>query len=73
MDANEQERRLEWSATGEQLTHHNASAQVVSEGPNDSRVVWIADLLPDEMAPTVAAMMDHGMAAMKKTLESQAA
>ena len=33
---------------------------------------WIADLLPNEMAPPIAGMIDLGMAAMKKTLESAA-
>jgi len=30
--------------------------------------VWIADLLPDEAAATMAAMMEQGMAVMKQTL-----
>jgi hypothetical protein len=31
--------------------------------------VWTADLLPDEMAKPIAAMIDQGCAAMKKALE----
>jgi hypothetical protein len=61
-------RRLVWSAQGGNLTHYNASAQVFSEGTG-SRVVWLVDLLPDEAAPTVAAMMEQGMAAMKQALD----
>lgn len=72
VDVNDHDRRLVWSASGAALRHHNASAQVLSEGPNRSRVVWIADLLPNEMAPAIAAMMDQGTAAMKQTLESSA-
>lgn len=60
-------RRLVWSAQGGNLTHYNASAQVFSEGTG-SRVVWLVDLLPDEAAPTVAAMMEQGLAAMKQAL-----
>src|SRR5687767_15243503 len=41
--------RHAWSARGEPLTHHNASVQVFSEGPQKCRVVWIADLLPNEV------------------------
>ena len=52
------------------MTHHNASAQVFADGANRTRFVWIADLLPDEMAPGVAAMMDQGLAAITRTLES---
>ena len=70
VDIGDQERRLVWTAAGGRLTHHNAAAQVFAEGPERSRLVWVADLLPDEMAPAIAAMIDAGTAAMKKTLES---
>ena len=72
VDVSDQDRRLVWSAAGGRLTHHNASAQVFAEGPNRSRVVWIADLLPSEMAPAIAGMIEQGTAAMKKTLEAAA-
>jgi hypothetical protein len=65
----DERRRVAWSATGERLSHHNASAQVIDEGEGRCRVVWIADLLPHEMAPAVAGMIDEGLAAMKRTLE----
>ena len=61
-------RRIAWSAVGGRLSHHNASAQAFAEG-QACRVVWIADLLPDEHAPAIAGMIDQGLAAMKKTLE----
>ena len=69
VDVGDADRRLAWSAAGGRLTHHNASAQVFAEGAGHCRLVWIADLLPDEMAPAIAAMIDAGTAAMKKTLE----
>jgi hypothetical protein len=31
--------------------------------------VWIADLLPNELAPAVEGMLAQGCAAMKRTLE----
>ena len=65
----EQDRRLVWSAVGGSLTHYNASAQVVAEPDGSSRVVWIADLLPDEAARSVEGMMDAGMVAMKAALD----
>lgn len=68
VDLDENARRLVWSASGGRLTHHNASAQVFSE-EGKSRFVWIADLLPHEMGPAIAAMIDQGMAAMKAHLE----
>jgi len=70
VDVDENARRVAWSVVGSQmLTHHNASAQVFADGAAGSRFVWIADLLPDEAAPSVAAMIDQGMAVIKQTLE----
>ena len=66
-------RRHVWSARGEPLTHHNASIQVFEDGDDKSRVVWIADVMPNEVADTVGEMMSQGLAAMKRTLEGVAA
>ena len=67
IDVDDSARRIVWSATGDRLAHHNSSAQVFDEGATACRVVWIADLLPHEMAPAIAGMMDQGLTAMKKT------
>ena len=69
VDLDDAARRVAWSATGGRLSHHNASLQVFEEGDGRSRLVWIADLLPNEMAGPVAGMIDEGMRVMKKTLE----
>lgn len=66
-------RRHAWSARGEPLTHHNASIQVFAKGDDNCRVVWIADVMPNEVADTVSEMMLQGLAAMKRTLEGSAA
>jgi hypothetical protein len=63
-------RRHSWSARAEALVHHNASLQVLDSGASKCRVVWIADLLPDEMADTVGTMIGQGLEAMKRTLET---
>lgn len=72
LDVSDEQRRVAWSATGERLTHHSASAQVFDDGEGRSRVVWIADLLPHEMAPAVTGMIEHGLKAMQRTLEGAA-
>ena len=72
VDVNDAERRLVWSVVESQPTHHNGALQVFAEGKG-SRAVWIADLLPHELAPAIAAMMEQGLAAMKKAMERQAA
>ncbi len=61
--------RHAWSARGEPFTHHNASLQVLAQGEKRSRLVWIADLLPDEMGAKVGEMMSQGLEVMKRTLE----
>ena len=33
-------------------------------------VVWIADLLPHEVAPAIAEMIEQGLAVIKRTLET---
>jgi carbon monoxide dehydrogenase subunit G len=69
VDVDEAARRVAWSAVGTAMTHHNASAQVFPEGARACRFVWIADLLPNEAAPQIAAMIDQGMAVIAQTLE----
>lgn len=73
VDVDDGTMRIAWAAKGEPLTHYNASAQVFAEGGGQTRVVWIADLLPNEAAPAVEAMMNEGMAAMKAALDRLAA
>jgi polyketide cyclase/dehydrase/lipid transport protein len=71
VDLDDETRRLAWSARGGQLSHHNASAQVFAEGAGRCRLVWIADLLPNELAGDIRAMIDQAAAVMKPTLESR--
>ena len=72
VDIDDAARRVVWSAVGGRLSHHNASAQVFADERGASRVVWIADLLPNELAPAIATMIDQGLVAMKRTLEGAA-
>jgi hypothetical protein len=67
VDLDDKARRLVWSAVGGRLRHHNASAQVFAEGDARSRLVWIADLLPDELAGDIRGMIEQGALAMQKT------
>jgi len=58
-------RRLAYSVQSERMAHHSASFQVLDEGGGRSRLVWSADVLPDEIAPYVAGMMAEGLKAAK--------
>jgi carbon monoxide dehydrogenase subunit G len=69
VDLDDRARRIAYSAVGGRFTHHSASIQVFPEGDTRSRVVWIADLLPNDLAELVGGMMEQGCAAMKRTLE----
>jgi carbon monoxide dehydrogenase subunit G len=73
VDVDDDARRLVWAVVGGRMTHHNASLQVFADGEGRSRVVWIADLLPNELAGYIAGMIEQGMAVMKKTLERESA
>jgi len=64
----EQRRRLVYSIASERMTQHSASFQVVADGATRSRVVWITDVLPNEIAPYIESQMELGAAAMQNTL-----
>jgi carbon monoxide dehydrogenase subunit G len=54
------------------LVHHHASFQVFAEGEGRSRLVWITDALPNELAEEIRLRMERGAAVMKQTLEGAA-
>jgi hypothetical protein len=62
-------RRLVWSAEGGPFTHYNASLQVFAERRGATRVVWIADFLPDEVADNQRAAMEAALQIMKTNLD----
>ena len=70
VDVNDDTRRLAWSVVGGRMTHHNASAQVFSDGNGSTRFVWIADLLPHELAPAITQMIEAGLGVIKRTMEA---
>ena len=70
VSVDDKSRRHSWSARSTALTHHNASVQVLSENDNRCRVIWIADLMPNEMADRIEAMIEQALKAMKQTLEA---
>ena len=70
VDLDDKARRVAWSAVGGRLSHHNASMQILPEGEG-CRAVWIADLLPNDLAGAIAGMIDQGLAALKQNLDSR--
>ena len=69
VDLDDEARRLVWAVAGGRLTHHNASVQVFAHGEGGSRLVWIADLLPNEIAGDIRRMIEQAADVMKQTLD----
>lgn len=69
IDCDDAGRRLVWSVVGAPFVHHNGAIQVEPAG-DGCRLRWIADLLPNDLAPRIDGLMTAGMAAMKRTLEA---
>lgn len=73
VDCDDKRQRLVYAIRNERITQHSASAQVFAESDGRTRFVWIADVLPNELAPYMDAQMDQGLAAMQKSLGRSAA
>ncbi|MET9515854.1 SRPBCC family protein [Streptomyces sp. NPDC002994] len=69
-----QARRIVWAWTGDnvQPVHNNSSIQVFAHGPDRSRLVWIHDVLPDELVAGLTSAIDGGLPIIKQTLEAHA-
>ena len=73
VDCDDAKRRLVYAIVSERIKQHSASAQVFAESDGRTRFVWIADVLPNEIAPYMDAQMDLGLHAMQKSLGRSAA
>jgi hypothetical protein len=65
-------RRMAYAVTDGQrlpLTYHHASFQIFDEGDR-SRLVWLTDVLPHDMADLVRPRVERGIAEMKAVLET---
>ena len=69
VDCDEARRRLAYAIVGrEGVRHYNGSVQVVGDGESRSRIIWIIDVLPNDIAPYISSQMDLAVAAMQKAL-----
>ncbi|KRC36714.1 MULTISPECIES: SRPBCC family protein [unclassified Lysobacter] len=71
LDVDPVRRRVAWAVVGDPFRHYNASVQAYTEN-GGTRLVWIADLLPNELTAQVAGMIDVALHTMKRTLERDA-
>lgn len=58
--------RLVYAINSERLTHYSASVQVITDGEAQCRLVWIIDMLPNELAPYVQEQTKAAVIAMHK-------
>lgn len=77
VDVDDHRRRLVYSVVDSPLglTHHQASVEVHAGRDGGSRLLWISDVLPDQVAPTkpsIDGMMAQGARAIARTLAARA-
>lgn len=71
VDVDDASRRVAWAIVGGQFLHYNGTAQVFADGSGGCRFVWTADLLPNDLAAGVGAMIEQGIEVIKKTMEEK--
>jgi carbon monoxide dehydrogenase subunit G len=68
VDCDETRRRLVYAVISERIKQHSASVQVLPDGPSRTHLMWIVDVLPDEIAPYIEAQMEKAALAMQAAL-----
>ena len=68
IDCDDARRRLVYAVISERVKHYSASVQVAADGEARTRMIWIVDVLPNEIAPYIAGQMDQAVLAMQKAL-----
>jgi hypothetical protein len=71
LDVDDERMRLAYSVLGGDslgLTYHHASFQVVPEGTDLCRLVWVTDLLPHHLVDAVRARVVVGAAEMRSNI-----
>ena len=71
VSVDDERRRVAWAIlAGGTLIHYNGAAQVIPLPEGGCRFTWTSDVLPHEAAPTVQAMIEAGIATIKRTQEA---
>ena len=68
VDCDDARRRLVYAVISERVKHYSASVQVAADGELRTRMIWIVDVLPNEIAPYIAGQMDQAVFAMQEAL-----
>jgi hypothetical protein len=73
VDCDDARQRLVYAVVGERVKQHSASVQVFADGDARCQLVWIVDVLPNEIAPYMNAQMDQAALAMQNVFKRSAA
>jgi hypothetical protein len=73
VDCDDARQRLVYAINNERLTHYSASVQVIAEGEARCRLVWIIDMLPNELAAYVQGQTRDAVIAIHKAFPPAAA
>lgn len=66
VDCDDARQRLVYAISNERLKHYSASVQVIADGERRSRLVWIIDMLPNELAAYVQGQTREAVIALHK-------
>ena len=66
----DEHRRLVYEIVGGTATHHNAFFQVFSAQGGETSLLWVTDLLPDDMQEPIEQMVEAGITDIQRTLET---
>jgi len=73
VDCDDARQRLVYAINNERLRHYSASVQVIAEGEARCRLVWIIDMLPNELASYVQGQTGDAVIAIHKAFPPAAA
>ena len=68
----ESHRRIAYCVVDGRPLHHNACFQVFEVSPQVARLVWVTDLLPEEVRAPLEQMVDQGVRAIQRTFDQAA-
>ena len=65
VDCDDARQRLVYAVASERVRQHSASVQVLADGEERCRLVWIVDVLPNRIAPYIEGQMEQAASAMR--------
>jgi hypothetical protein len=71
VDCDDARQRLVYAINSERLKHYSASVQVIAGGEATCRLVWIIDMLPNELAAYVQEQTKAAVVAMHKAFPAE--